>query len=216
MTTTIPQQSHLMASSDIAFKRDLASIIPELRAFGRSLCGSAELADDLVQETMLKAWAARTTFQPDTKFRAWIFTILRNIYFSQVRRRRFVGDWDDAIADHLSVPPEQNDVIELRDIMRALQELPLTQREALILIGAGGIAYEEAAEIAGVPVGTIKSRVSRARVALQALIADGQLAQPRHDFANDGDVIVDLMEYIERLREGRAAPSEIVGEQAAA
>ena len=99
---------------------------------------------------MLKAWAARGRFEAGTNFKAWTFTILRNLYFSQVRRRRFVGEWDDLAADRLlAEPASQDKVIELRDVTRALQQLPAPQREAIILVGAGGVSYEQAAEIAG-------------------------------------------------------------------
>ena len=150
--------------SDADFKRELAAVIPHLRAFGRSLSGNRDLADDLVQETLLKAWAARSRFQAGTNMRAWTFIILRNHYLSQMRRSRFRGDWDDLTADRiLAAPAGQDKHVELSDMQRALLQLPQPQREALILVGAGGFAYEEAAEICGVAVGTIKSRVARGR-----------------------------------------------------
>ena len=142
-------------------------MIPHLRAFGRSLSGSRDLADDLVQETLLKAWAARKRFQAGTNMRAWTFIILRNLFLSQMRRARFKGEWDELTASKLlAAPASQDKHIELGDMQRALLHLPQPQREALILVGAGGFAYEEAAEICGCAVGTIKSRVARGRVAL--------------------------------------------------
>ena len=148
--------------SDPEFKEQLAAVIPHLRAFGRSLSGSRDLADDLVQETLLKAWAARKRFQAGTNMRAWTFIILRNLFLSQMRRARFKGEWDDITASKiLAAPASQDRHIELGDMQRALMHLPQPQREALILVGAGGFAYEEAAEICGCAVGTIKS-VSRA------------------------------------------------------
>lgn len=165
--------------SDADFKAELASIIPHLRAFGRSLSGNRDTADDLVQETLFKAWKARERYQAGTNMRAWTFIILRNLFLSQVRRSRFVGEWDELTAERtLSAPAGQDKQIELTDVYRALQHLPEAQREALILIGAGGFAYEEAAEICGVAVGTIKSRVARGRVALEALI-EGSGMVPR-------------------------------------
>ncbi|MFZ4745426.1 MAG: sigma-70 family RNA polymerase sigma factor [Sphingomonas sp.] len=171
-----------IALSDEEFKAELVLIIPQLRAFGRSLSGNRDLADDLVQETLMKAWAARSRFQAGTNMRAWTFIILRNLFLSQMRRSRFTGEWDDLTADRLlAAPAGQDRQIELGDVQRALQHLPQTQREALILVGAGGFAYEEAADICGVAVGTIKSRVARGRVALEALLS-GNTLEPRARF----------------------------------
>ena len=136
--------------SDPEFKDQLAQVIPHLRAFGRSLSGSRDVADDLVQETLLKAWAARKRFQAGTNMRAWTFIILRNLFLSQMRRARFKGEWDEITASKLlAAPASQDRHIELSDMQRALLHLPQPQREALILVGAGGFAYEEAAEICG-------------------------------------------------------------------
>ncbi len=165
---------------DPEFKEQLAAVIPHLRAFGRSLSGSRDLADDLVQETLLKAWAARKRFQAGTNMRAWTFIILRNLFLSQMRRARFKGEWDDVTAAKiLAAPASQDKHIELGDMQRALLHLPQPQREALILVGAGGFAYEEAADICGCAVGTIKSRVARGRVALEALLTGGKLPSRR-------------------------------------
>jgi RNA polymerase sigma factor (sigma-70 family) len=165
---------------DPEFKDQLAAVIPHLRAFGRSLSGSRDLADDLVQETLLKAWAARERFQAGTNMRAWTFIILRNLFLSQMRRARFKGEWDELTASKiLAAPASQDRHIELSDMQRALMHLPQPQREALILVGAGGFAYEEAAEICGCAVGTIKSRVARGRVALEGLLSSGKLPSRR-------------------------------------
>ncbi len=172
---------------DNEFKDQLAQVIPHLRAFGRSLSGSRDLADDLVQETLLKAWAARKRFQAGTNMRAWTFIILRNLFLSQMRRARFKGEWDELTASKLlAAPASQDRHVELGDMQRALMHLPQPQREALILVGAGGFAYEEAAEICGCAVGTIKSRVARGRVALEALLADGKLPS-RRDHETDAN-----------------------------
>ena len=166
--------------SDSDFKDQLALVIPHLRAFGRSLSGSRDLADDLVQETLLKAWAARLRFQAGTNMRAWTFIILRNLFLSQMRRARFKGEWDEITASKLlAAPASQERHIDLSDMQRALLHLPQPQREALILVGAGGFAYEEAAEICGCAVGTIKSRVARGRVALEALMSSGKMPSRR-------------------------------------
>lgn len=191
--------------SDPEFKVQLAQVIPHLRAFGRSLSGNRDVADDLVQETLLKAWAARKRFQAGTNMRAWTFIILRNLYLSQMRRARFKGEWDDLVADRLlAAPASQDKHVELADMQRALLHLPQPQREALILVGAGGFAYEEAAEICGVAVGTIKSRVARGRVALEALLNDGALSS-RRDYRNESgqttlDTIMDEVDELSRDR----------------
>jgi len=170
----------LVALSDDEFKDELARVIPHLRAFGRSLSGNRDLADDLVQETLMKAWAARKRFQAGTNMRAWTFIILRNLFLSQMRRARFRGEWDEQSANKLlAAPASQDRHIELADMQRALLHLPQPQREALILVGAGGFAYEEAAEICGCAVGTIKSRVARGRAALEQLLDHGQLPSRR-------------------------------------
>ncbi|WP_373486845.1 sigma-70 family RNA polymerase sigma factor [Blastomonas sp.] len=159
--------------NDRDFKEQLAALIPHLRAYGRSLSGNRDVADDLVQDTMLKAWAARERFSAGTNMRAWTFIILRNSFLSQRRRSRFTSEWDDVVADRiLSVPAGQGDQLHLADVQRALMQLPEAQREALILVGAGGFSYEEAADICAVALGTIKSRVARGRAALAALVDD--------------------------------------------
>lgn len=195
-----PAPPTLPPLDDDAFKAELAAIIPHLRAFGRSLSGSADLADDLVQETMLKAWAARTRFQAGTSMRAWTFIILRNVFLSQMRRNRFRGEWDDLTAERvLAAPAGQDKQLELADLHRAMQMLPPAQREALILVGAGGFAYEEAADICGVAVGTIKSRVARARVALDAIISEGCLPRRRSSDLGGGEAMVEILAEVENM-----------------
>ncbi len=191
--------------SDADFKAELGTVIPHLRAFGRSLSGSRDAADDLVQETLLKAWAARKRFQAGTNMRAWTFIILRNLFLSQMRRARFKGEWDDVTAAKiLSAPASQDRHIELGDMQRALLHLPQPQREALILVGAGGFAYEEAAEICGCAVGTIKSRVARGRVALEALMSDGKLPSRRQHKTNpDKSALQEIMGEVDQLSGGR-------------
>ena len=190
-----------VALSDPEFKEQLAQVIPHLRAFGRSLSGNRDLADDLVQETLMKAWAARQRFQAGTNMRAWTFIILRNLYLSQMRRARFKGEWDDLVADRiLAAPASQDKHVELGDMQRALLHLPQPQREALILVGAGGFAYEEAAEICGVAVGTIKSRVARGRVALESLLSGGQMSSRREAPDNQGRTALDtIMDEVDEL-----------------
>lgn len=165
-----------------SFKRELTGVIPHLRAFARGLCGRPDLADDLVQETLLKAWAAQERFEPGTSMRAWTFVILRNAYLTDLRRNRFRADYDELVAERILVAPAgQEGPLHLSDMHRALQTLPPERREALLLVGAGGFSYEEAAEICGCAVGTIKSRVGRARAALSAMIEDGTLPARKID-----------------------------------
>ncbi len=194
-----------VALSDGEFKIQLANVIPQLRAFGRSLSGNVDLGDDLVQETLLKAWAARDRYEAGTNIRAWTFIILRNLFLSQMRRNRFRGEWDELTADRiLSAPASQDKHVELGDLQRALQYLPEPQREALILVGAGGFAYEEAAEICGVAVGTIKSRVARGRVALEAVMTGADLPSRRDDPDSKGSSALDtIMDQVRSLSRDR-------------
>ncbi len=161
-----------MNSASASLKDALLGLIPNLRAFPVSLCGDIERADDLVQETLLKAWNHLDSFEEGTNLRAWLFTILRNTYFSECRRRRReVEDRDGSKAADLSVHPEQPGHLDMQDFRRALDVLPLDQREALVLVGAAGFSYEEAAKISGCAVGTIKSRVNRARSKLTDVLS---------------------------------------------
>lgn len=149
----------------------IAELVPKLRAFAISLCSNATMGDDLVQETVVKAWAARDRFEPGTNLNAWLHTILRNTYFSQLRKtKRMVEDPDGSYEATLVVPAEQEGRIEHRDLRRALAELSADQREAIVLVCAGGFSYEEAASIAGCAVGTVKSRVNRGREMLVTLM----------------------------------------------
>jgi RNA polymerase sigma-70 factor (ECF subfamily) len=147
--------------------RRLADAIPNLRAFAISLSGNATTANDLVQETLMKAWANRDKYTEGTNLKAWLFTILRNTYFSNRRRaRREVEDVDGEHAAKLYTLPDQNGHMDLQDFRRALDQLSDDQREALILVGAEGFTYEEAAVVCGCAIGTVKSRVNRARTQL--------------------------------------------------
>jgi RNA polymerase sigma-70 factor (ECF subfamily) len=147
-----------------ALRDSLIAQIGSLRAFAVSLCGDRDRADDLVQETLFKAWNHLDSFKEGTNLKAWLFTILRNTYFSERRKRkREVEDADGSYAARLASKPEQPGHMDMRDFQEALSHLPEDQREALVLVGAAGFSYEEAAEISGCAVGTIKSRVNRAR-----------------------------------------------------
>lgn len=169
-------KAKLSASQEADFKRELTDVIPHLRAFARGLCGRPDLADDLVQEAMLKAWAARDRFETGTSMRAWTFVILRNAYLTDMRRNRFRGEYDEGVAEKiLTAPAGQEEPLHLSDMHRALMTLPPERREALLLVGAGGFSYEEAATICECAVGTVKSRVGRARAALNEMLEDGAI-----------------------------------------
>jgi len=153
------------------FREGLIAELSNLRAFAVSLCGSVQQADDLVQDTMLKAWSNADKFQAGTSLRAWLFTILRNTYYSIYRKRgREIQDSDGTYAQRLTVSGEQESALDLADFRVALAKLSEEHREVLIMVGASGLSYEETAEICGVAVGTIKSRVNRARARLAVLM----------------------------------------------
>ncbi len=164
-----------------SFKEQLVAAIPMLRGFARSLSGNHDRADDLVQETLAKAIANRDKYRMGTNLHAWLVTILRNQYYSEGRRRwREVSDAEGTYAARLVEQPSHSAHLELREFMAALQVLPDEQREALVLVGASGLSYEEAAQVLGTRVGTVKSRVSRARSRLDQMMA-GHEAFDRDD-----------------------------------
>ena len=149
----------------------MLAAVPSLRAFAISLSGSHDRADDLVQDTLMRAWKNVDRFEPGTNLNAWLFTILRNLFHSEYRkRRREVEDPEGSYASHLASPPEQGAKLDLADLRVALTKLPPDQREALLLVGAQGFSYEDAAVICGCAIGTIKSRVNRARNRLAELM----------------------------------------------
>lgn len=157
----------------VALEEELVAHLPELRAFARGLTRDAASADDLVQETVMKAWANLDKFQVGTNLRAWLFTIQRNTFYSLVRRRRWEAEDPDGIhAARLTQRPEQDGAMNFRDLSEALATLPHEQREALTLVGAAGLSYEEAAAICECAIGTVKSRVNRARARLLELLGD--------------------------------------------
>lgn len=192
--------------SDAEFKTLLAGVIPHLRAYGRSLSGSPDVADDLTQDTMVKAWASRDRFERGTSIKAWTFVILRNTFLSQMRRNKFRGEYDEgAVERTLATRASQEDSGEMADLQRGLMELPQDQREALILVGAGGMSYEEAAQICDCALGTMKSRVSRARAALEEIMARGQFSQKRADAPPASEAIDAIMDSVETIAARREA-----------
>lgn len=161
-------------AGDVDFKTELVTHLSAVRALARSLCGGTALADDLTQEALIKAWASRDSFTPGTNMRAWLCTILRNVFYSHIRRHaREIQDVEGVHAGKLIAQPEQQGHVELQDLAEAMQRLPEDQREALMLVAAAGFSYEEAADICGCAVGTIKSRVSRARQTLLQMFDGG-------------------------------------------
>ena len=152
-------------------KDEMLTHLPALRAFALSLTRNRSTADDMLQDTVLKAWTNLDKFQPGTNMRAWLFTILRNNFYSSTRKvNREVADVDNVFSDTLSVKPEHDGRLQMMDFKPAFAQLPVEQREALVLVGAQGFSYDEAAETCGVATGTIKSRVNRARARLTELL----------------------------------------------
>lgn len=150
---------------------ELADHLPALRAFAISLVREVAAADDLVQDTIVKAWSNIDKFEAGTNMRAWLFTILRNTYYSLRRKRkREVADPDGIHAGRLCEQPAHDGRLAMKDFRRAFDLLSAEHREVLILVGASGFSYEEAAAMTGVAVGTVKSRANRGRVRLCELL----------------------------------------------
>ena len=197
MTETQVGRSPFDPPRDNAFKRELVTLIPHLRAFARTLTGDATAADDLAQDAMMKAWDARASFQLGTNMKAWTFMILRNQFYSEKRRSWRQSQLDQEAAERTLVAVDNPEApVALDELRLSLGMLPAEQREALILVGAGGFAYEEAAEICGCAVGTVKSRVSRARRALQAILEAGSYDR---DGGSAGDAMGSILADAERL-----------------
>ena len=178
---TFPHQAETAASRgdfDRQFKAELLGLIPYLRGFSTVLCGP-NLGEDIAQEALTKAWRARSSYQPGTQLKAWLFTILKNEYKSHQRRAWRQVAWDEQAGEKIPAPPGQQQwASELSDVRRALFRVPAEQREALMLVAAAGFSYAEAATIANAPVGTLKSRVARARAKLVDIL-DGDEGAPR-------------------------------------
>ncbi len=186
-----------VAERDNVFKKELVTLIPHLRAFARTLTGDPTAADDLAQDAMMKAWDARESFQLGTNMKAWTFMILRNQFYSEKRRSWRQSQLDQEAAERTLVAVDDPEApVALDELRQGLSMLPPEQREALILVGAGGFAYEEAADICGCAVGTVKSRVSRARKALQSILQDGSYDR---DGASAGDAMRSILADAERL-----------------
>jgi RNA polymerase sigma-70 factor (ECF subfamily) len=185
------------AERDRAFRDELIALIPQLRAFARTLTGDPTAADDLAQDAMMKAWDARESFSLGTNMKAWTFMILRNQFYSEKRRSWRQSQLDQEAAERTLVAADDPSApVALDELRQGLGMLPPEQREALILVGAGGFAYDEAAAICGCAVGTVKSRVSRARRALHEILESGDYDR---DGKAAGDAMGSILAQAERL-----------------
>jgi RNA polymerase sigma-70 factor (ECF subfamily) len=194
----------VVRSEEETFKSELVAAIPHLRAFARSLCNDPTMADDLAQEALAKAWKARDSFEPGTSIKAWTFMILRNQFYSEKRRSWRSAPLDVEMAENTLLANDDPTMpMELLELRSALAKLPDDQREALILVGAGGMSYEEAAAVCECAVGTIKSRVSRARRALEGLLleAGSRTSNGDHDIPAQ-EAFNDLLEQANALSGG--------------
>ena len=196
MTSSDPKN---VSADDATFKTELLELIPFLRAFARTLSGKRDLADDLCQDTLAKAWQSRASYQPGTNLKAWLFMILRNQFYSDRRRAWRQQPWDESAVERMSVEPaSQHAAMNLQDMNRAMSQLRDEQREALILVGAGGFSCEEAAKICNCAVGTIKSRVNRARTALIDLL-EGTGQQPLAARKHPQEAVDEILGQLDRL-----------------
>jgi RNA polymerase sigma-70 factor (ECF subfamily) len=187
------------------FQRDLVALIPQLRAFAYWLCKRQEQAEDLTQETLAKAWRARAGFEPGTNLKAWAFFILRNEFYSQRRRAWRQMHWDEVKGERIAAPADgQLWALELCDTAEALHTLPDGQREALVLVGAGGLSYQDAAKICGTRLGTLKSRVARGRDALCEIV-EGKKAFIRNAAVRRVGGTADILAQLTALVPARAA-----------
>lgn len=193
-------QSPRESLPDNEFRQLLTEAVPYMRAFARGLTGDQSRADDLAQDAMLRAWDRRQQFAANSNFKAWVFTITRNQFYSERRRAwRQVQLDEEQARETLASGIDLDGVMELDDVRRAIQELSEDQREALLLVGAGGFSYEEAAEICGCAVGTIKSRVSRARVRLTTLVQSRKTSAAKTDGVAALDAVDTLIKDVETL-----------------
>ena len=202
------QRSELDRAGEAAFEADLVALTPFIRAFARSLTGDRAYAEDLAQEAVLKAWRGRESYQPGTNMKAWTFMILRNQFYSEKRRAWRSTPLDPEVAESTLVSTDRTDAnLELNELRQALGGLPPSQREALILVGAGGLAYEEAAVVCGCPVGTVKSRVSRARLALAVLLESGGFPRDRTPASAASSTLLADVDHLRRASRPGAGSS---------
>ena len=195
-----PLKTASLPSHSGGFERDFLALIPQLRAFSRAICRRRALAEDMTQEALTKAWRARDRFEPGSNLKAWLFRILRNEFYSHLRRSRREASWDTQAGDTIAAPSGQQEwTMELADMHRAFARLPEVQRQALVLVGAGGLTYEEAAEICTVASGTMKSRLSRGRATLKKLL-EGDKALPSHAPFSTGNAMDDILAQLSAMK----------------
>jgi len=200
-SATRPPLGDLDSAGD--FETELVAHMRLVRVYAMSLAGRRELAEDLAQETLAKAWRARRSFVPGGNFKAWLFVILRNELYSRQRRSWRQAPWNDALAETMAAPPgEQHWAAELSDTACAMRDLSGPQREALILVAVGGFSHDAAAAISKTPVGTVKSRVGRARKALKRML-DGNTSLPMKSRPVSGDAMNDILAQLSHLCVGR-------------
>jgi RNA polymerase sigma-70 factor (ECF subfamily) len=196
-----PRSTESNPARDATFRETLVALIPQLRAFARTLAGDPTAADDLAQDAMMKAWDARASFELGTNMKAWTFMILRNQFYSEKRRSWRQAQLDQEAAERTLVAIDDPSApVALNELRLGLGMLPAEQREALVLVGAGGFAYEEAAAICNCAVGTVKSRVSRARRALQLILERGAYDR---DGKAAGEAMGSILAHAERLSGAR-------------
>lgn len=163
----------------MSFEADVIDKLPQLRRYARALTGDSAWADDLVQDAAERALMRRKAFRPGSNLRAWLFTILRNLYIDQLRARREVTvDDEHAPWRSLAAPPTEVDGLVLRDVQHALYQLSMEQREVLLLVGVEELTYLETSAVLGVPIGTVMSRLSRAREHMRMLLDGGPAHKP--------------------------------------
>jgi len=187
-----------------SFKRQMVESQTALQRFALHLCSREDMAEDLMQETMLKAWAARDQFRPGSNFLSWAFTILRNTWLNQLRRqKKFVGEYNEQAAENiLSAPAEQTATFALADLQRAMSELPTDQLEAVMLIGPGDHTYDDAAVMLGCAPGTVKSRVSRARATLGDIIDGGKVKMDMSETEDATDIAETFVDAVREIEAG--------------
>ncbi len=204
MTTSTDTRPHAQRTKveETEFRRDLLALAPFLRAFARTLSGHRDMADDLCQEALAKAWQSRASYEMGTNLKAWLFMILRNQFYSEKRRSWRTQPLHDSDTEAFNPKLDhQGSILDLSDLNRALQLLTPEQRETLILVGAGGFSYQEASSICDCPLGTIKSRLARARTTLQQIL-DGTSDQKLSRRTRQNDALEDIMTELDRLTPG--------------